>query len=115
MEDGFYWNLMSTTCSRIHRPRSISRHRPKENLNSNKKGKKLYVQLPDSLKAATTYTLNFGPSITDLTEGNVQNRFKYVFSTGTFIDSFLVQIGRDAYTQKAKKNMTGFLTSFPTA
>ena len=78
------------------------------------KGKKLYVQLPDSLKAATTYTLNFGSSLTDLTEGNVQNRFKYVFSTGTFIDSFHVQgIVVDAYTQKAKKNMTVALYEFP--
>ena len=78
------------------------------------KGKKLYVQLPDSLNAATTYTLNFGSCLTDLTEGNVQNRFKYVFSTGTFIDSFRVHgMVVDAYTQKSKKNMTVALYDFP--
>ncbi len=43
--------------------------------------------LVDSLLPNTTYTISFGSSITDFTEGNINGRFKYVFSTGTYIDS----------------------------
>ncbi len=41
----------------------------------------------DTLRPQTTYTINFGSSIADLNEGNVLDQYKYVFSTGTFIDS----------------------------
>jgi len=51
------------------------------------KGKKLFVELDDNLIDNTTYSINFGSAIQDITEGNVLNNFKYVFSTGDFIDS----------------------------
>lgn len=35
----------------------------------------------------TTYTINFGDALTDLNEGNKLQNFKYVFSTGLFLDS----------------------------
>jgi hypothetical protein len=81
-----------------------------KDLEIDQKGKKLEIRLPDSLLKATTYTLNFGSSITDLTEGNEQKRFKYVFSTGSFIDSFYVE-GRlmDAYLNVAVKDLTVML------
>ena len=41
----------------------------------------------DSLKDNTTYTINFGQSIEDNNEGNPLPFFKYVFSTGDYIDS----------------------------
>lgn len=47
----------------------------------------LEIQIEDTLKPGTTYTLNFGNSIIDNNEGNVLEQFKYVFSTGEYIDS----------------------------
>ena len=41
----------------------------------------------DSLQDNTTYTINFGQSIEDNNEGNPLPFFKYVFSTGDYIDS----------------------------
>ena len=51
------------------------------------KGKKLIIDLGGSLKDSTTYTINFGDAIKDITEGNVTKNFNYVFSTGRYIDS----------------------------
>jgi len=51
------------------------------------KGKKLVIKLEDELTPNTTYSLNFGNAITDITENNVFPNYKYVFSTGTYIDS----------------------------
>ncbi len=41
----------------------------------------------DTLKANTTYNINFGKSIVDFTEGNPAKDLLYVFSTGDVIDS----------------------------
>ena len=49
--------------------------------------KDLEVTLPDSLLPNTTYTINFGDAIQDITEGNKASNLKYVFSTGSVIDS----------------------------
>jgi Big-like domain-containing protein len=51
------------------------------------KGKKLVVKIKSELKPNTTYSLNFGDAIKDITEGNIYPNYKYVFSTGSFIDS----------------------------
>ena len=51
------------------------------------KGKKLIIGLESELKDSTTYTINFGDAIKDITEGNVTKNFNYVFSTGSYIDS----------------------------
>jgi len=55
-------------------------------------GPKKYVtiKLGDSLKENTTYTINFGNSIIDNNEENPLPFFKYVFSTGSYIDSLQV-------------------------
>ncbi len=67
----------------------------------------LIITLPDSLKENTTYTIHFGNSIADISEGNKLEGFNYVFSTGDVIDSFRIQgILSDAKTQKPQK---GFL------
>ena len=51
-------------------------------------GKKaLVVEVPDSLEPNTTYTINFGKAIADVHESNPLEDFRYVFSTGSFIDS----------------------------
>ncbi|PCI09558.1 MAG: hypothetical protein COB73_05195 [Flavobacteriaceae bacterium] len=48
------------------------------------------IKITDTLKENTTYTFNFGNSIEDNNEGNILERFKYVFSTGDYIDSLQV-------------------------
>jgi len=54
------------------------------------RGKTVIVAFNDTLTVNTTYIINFGKSITDITEGNVLTNFKYVFSTGDFIDSLII-------------------------
>lgn len=55
-------------------------------------GKTLKITLDTSeLQKNTTYRFYFGQAITDMNEGNPLNNFEYVFSTGSFIDSFSVK------------------------
>lgn len=49
--------------------------------------KTLKIKLLDTLKANTTYSFNFGNSIVDNNEENKFPYFKYIFSTGSYIDS----------------------------
>ena len=44
----------------------------------------------DTLRENTTYTINFGKAIKDLTEGNAAKDLRFVFSTGPIIDSLTV-------------------------
>ena len=53
-------------------------------------GKNLIIKFNSSLLPNTTYNINFGNSIKDFNEGNIQDSFKYVFSTGTQIDSGMI-------------------------
>lgn len=48
------------------------------------------IKILDTLKENTTYTFNFGNSVEDNNEGNPLEQFKYVFSTGSYIDSLSV-------------------------
>ncbi len=45
------------------------------------------IKILDTLDPNTTYAFNFGNSIVDNNEDNELGNFKYVFSTGTYIDS----------------------------
>ena len=59
------------------------------------------IKLLDTLQENTTYSFNFGQSISDNNENNPYSQFKYVFSTGDYIDSLtLVGKIKDAYLQK---------------
>ncbi|MCF6212447.1 MAG: Ig-like domain-containing protein [Flavobacteriaceae bacterium] len=49
--------------------------------------KTLKIKILDTLKPKTTYIFNFGNSVQDNNEGNVLYNFKYVMSTGNYIDS----------------------------
>jgi uncharacterized protein (DUF2141 family) len=51
------------------------------------KGKSVVITFKSPLRANTTYTINFGEAIIDITEGNKLENFSYVFSTGTYLDS----------------------------
>ena len=52
------------------------------------KGKSLTVRFRDTmLRPNTTYIINFGNAIVDITEGNAAKNFVYTFSTGPYLDS----------------------------
>lgn len=53
-------------------------------------GKKVKVELKDTLKPDATYTIDFTNSIADNNEKNVLENFSFAFSTGNVIDSFEV-------------------------
>ncbi len=44
------------------------------------------IKLKDSLEPNTTYTINFGKGLKDVNEGNADENFSYVFSTGGKLD-----------------------------
>ena len=74
------------------------------------KGKTLLINLKSELKDSTTYTINFGQSIKDITEGNILNNFTYVFSTGNELDSLQVS-GKitDLFTNSIPKSVYAVL------
>ncbi|MEN8123996.1 MAG: Ig-like domain-containing protein [Bacteroidota bacterium] len=64
------------------------------------------IKIQDTLQENTTYTFNFGQSIIDNTEGNILDNFKYIISTGDYIDSLKVSgTVKDAFEFKPDKNI----------
>lgn len=53
-------------------------------------GKKIVVELKDTLKPNTTYTVDFSDAITDNNENNPLGNYTYTFSTGDHIDTMEV-------------------------
>ena len=53
-------------------------------------GKRIIIELKDSLKDNTTYTVDFSDAITDNNEGNPLGNYTYSFSTGSQIDTLEV-------------------------
>ncbi len=72
------------------------------------KGKGIFVRFDprEQLKANTTYTINFGNAIKDITENNPVRDLRYVFSTGDIIDTAYIG-GKlaDAFSGETKENM----------
>ena len=69
--------------------------------------KKITIKIKDTLQENTTYTFNFGQSIIDNTEGNILSNFKYIFSTGDYIDSLQVKgTIKDAFDLEMIENPT---------
>ena len=61
----------------------------------------LTIKLKDTLQPNTTYSFNFGQCIEDNNEGNPYQQFKYVFSTGAYIDSLKINVKvKDALEKK---------------
>jgi hypothetical protein len=78
----------------------------------NLKGKNLEIKLESPLADSTTYTISFGTAIQDFRERNVQKKFKYIFSTGSFIDSLKVTGSvRDGISNKPQKETAIMLFS----
>ncbi len=62
--------------------------------------RKITIKIKDSLMPNTTYSFNFGQAIEDNNEANPYPQFKYVFSTGSYIDSLkLGGVIKDAYNK----------------
>lgn len=75
--------------------------------------KKLDISVLDTLKPNTTYVFNFGSSIQDYNEGNPYSDFKYVFSTGNFVDSLKIKGKiKDAYKPKPDNFVTIMLYEY---
>ena len=65
--------------------------------------KYITIKINDTLQPDTTYSFNFGQSIEDNNEGNPYSQFKYVFSTGAFIDSLTLSGSvKDAYNKEVE-------------
>ena len=69
-------------------------------------GRKVSVELKDSLLPNTTYTIDFGKSIVDFNESNPAEQFSFCFSTGPTLDSMSVEgTVLDARTLTPKKEV----------
>lgn len=72
--------------------------------------KQITIKIKDTLRENSTYSFNFGQSIQDNNEGNILNQYKYIFSTGRYIDSlYLEGTIRDAYELKTDNFISVFL------
>jgi len=68
------------------------------------------IKIKDTLQPNTTYSFNFGQSIQDNNEGNPYPQFKYIFSTGSAIDSLTVEGNiKDALEKNADKYVSVML------
>ena len=71
-----------------------------------RRGKTVQITFQDTLESNRTYNIDFGSAIVDNNEDNPFPPYRYVFSTGNYIDTFaFTGMVRDAYT----------LESIPTA
>ncbi len=71
------------------------------------------IVIKDTLKENTTYAINFGKSIVDNNEGNEYEYYKYVFSTGTFIDSLSLKgTIKDAFLAVPEEEVTVMLYEY---
>lgn len=52
--------------------------------------REIVITLNDTLLPNTTYSISFGNAIRDITEENILDNFRYVFSTGPVIDSLRI-------------------------
>lgn len=64
------------------------------------------------LKPNTTYSISFGNALQDIHEGNFSENLKYIFSTGSFIDSLMLK-GKieNAFDHKSEKGILVMLYS----
>lgn len=70
----------------------------------------LELEFSDTLEEDKTYTINFGHSIEDNNEGNALSYFKYVFSTGDYLDSLYVSGSvTDAYNRETSEGVSVML------
>lgn len=78
------------------------------------KGKSVTIHFKDTLRENTTYTIFLGKAISDITENNPLLDYRYVFSTGTYLDSSSL-VGRvvNAFTLRPEVNVHVMLYDTP--
>jgi len=83
---------------------------PKKNPQYLGKGKSIAIKFNEPLDSNKTYVINFADAIVDFTENNPAQNLKFVFSTGSFIDS-LTLTGKviDSWTSKPIEKATAML------
>ena len=69
--------------------------------------KSITIKINDTLRPQTTYSFNFGQSIVDNNEENPFSYYKYIFSTGPYIDSLSV---KGAIVDAEKRESETFVT-----
>jgi hypothetical protein len=78
--------------------------------------KSVIIKFNSPLLPATTYTISFGNAITDNNEGNTLTAYRYVFSTGDYLDSLLISGAiADASTGKFTEGVLALLYRSPVA
>ncbi|NKI31468.1 Ig-like domain-containing protein [Croceivirga thetidis] len=78
--------------------------------------KNVEITFKDTLRANTTYTLNFGQSIVDNNENNPLSFFTYTFSTGDYLDSLTLSGAiKDAFNRKADEFVSVMLYEIDSA
>ncbi|HMG83087.1 MAG TPA: Ig-like domain-containing protein [Ferruginibacter sp.] len=85
---------------------------PKRNPTITSRGKTVTIKLKDTLKANTTYAINFGNALIDVHEGNPYKNLTYVFSTGNTIDS-LNLVGSVTIAQTGKTDSAILVLLYP--
>ena len=65
------------------------------------------IEILDTLLENTTYSINFGESVVDNNEGNPYSFFRYVFSTGDYLDSLSI---KGTMIDALAKNVDPFIT-----
>ncbi len=76
-----------------------------------RRGRGIVITIKDTLRENTTYALNFGSAIQDNNESNPLHAMRYVFSTGTQIDSMYMS-GYTADSYKADSVGKSFICFF---
>ena len=72
--------------------------------------KYIQIDINETLPKNTTYVFNFGQSVVDNNEGNILPYFKYVFSTGDYIDSLKISGNiKNAFKREADNFITALL------
>lgn len=73
-------------------------------------GKQVRVRFNTPLEENTTYLLNFANSIVDNNEANPYSDFRFVFSTGSYVDSLkMIGLVMDAFTDAPLENIFTYL------
>lgn len=67
------------------------------------------IKISDTLLENTTYSMNFGNSIEDNNEANAMPQFKYVFSTGSYIDSLKLNVKMKNALEKKSDNFVSIM------
>jgi hypothetical protein len=81
-------------------------------ITAKKKTLSIVFDKKEVLKPNTTYSISFGNAVKDIRESNSLENFRYIFSTGSFIDSLSVNGSvQNAFDHKTEKNMLVMLYS----